>query len=151
MTPEDPWIAYARTIVEISPPTRATFQIIPAPRGEVGAWPSGFRAEIFVITAWNPHSQPLHDNENRVRQEALESELLRLELWPAVGLDPNSKYREEGVAVSGLPELEAIALCARYDQNAIFTWTPVAWSILSCTDKRRQDSGWRLDEPSNSS
>jgi hypothetical protein len=151
VTPEDPWIVYARTIVEISPPARATFRILPAPKGEVGTWPPGFGAEIFVITAWNPHSQPLDDNENRVRQEALEAELLRLELWPAVGLDPDSKYREEGVAVAGLSEMEAIALGARYDQNAIFLWTPVAWSILSCLDKRREDSGWLVDEPSNSS
>jgi hypothetical protein len=151
VTPEDPWIVYARTIVKISPPARATFRILPAPKGEVGTWPPGFGAEIFVITAWNPHSQPLDDNENRVRQEALEAELLRLELWPAVGLDPDSKYREEGVAVAGLSEMEAIALGARYDQNAIFLWTPVAWSILSCLDKRREDSGWLVDEPSNSS
>jgi hypothetical protein len=151
MTPEDPWIAYARTIVEVAPPARATFRILPAPKGEVGTWPSGFRAEIFVITAWNPHSQLLDDNENRVRQESLESELIRLELWPAVGLDPNSEYREEGVAISGLSEVEAISLGARYEQNAIFTWTPVAWSILSCIDKRREDSGWRLDEPRKTS
>jgi hypothetical protein len=104
-----------------------------------------------VITAWNPHSQLLDDNENRVRQESLESELIRLELWPAVGLDPNSEYREEGVAISGLSEVEAISLGARYEQNAIFTWTPVAWSILSCIDKRREDSGWRLDEPRKTS
>jgi hypothetical protein len=134
MTPEDPWIAYARTIVEVAPPARATFRILPAPKGEVGTWPSGFRAEIFVITAWNPHSQLLDDNENRVRQESLDSE-----------------YREEGVAISGLSEVEAISLGARYEQNAIFTWTPVAWSILSCIDKRREDSGWRLDEPRKTS
>jgi hypothetical protein len=151
MTAEDPWIAYARTIVEISPPARATFRILPAPKGEVGIWPAGFGAEIFVITAWNPHSQPLDDNENRLRQAALESELGRLELWPAVGLDPDSEYLEEGVAVSGLSEVEAITLGARYDQNAIYAWTPVAWSILSCLDKRREDSGWLLDELSNPS
>ena len=147
----DPWIAYARTIVEISPPGRATLRILPAPKGEVGSWPAGFRAEIFVITAWNPHSQPLDDNENRIRQAALESELAPLELWPAVGLDPDSEYREEGVAVSGLSEMEAITLGARYDQNAIFAWSPAAWPILSCLDKRREDSGWLLDELSNSS
>jgi hypothetical protein len=151
MTPEDPWIAYARTIVEIAPPARAPFRILPAPKGQVGTWPAGLGAEIFVITAWNPHSQPLDDNENRLRQATLESELRRLELWPAVGLDPHSEYREEGVAVSGLSEMEAVTLAARYDQNAIFSWTPAAWSILSCLDKRREDSGWLLEEQSTSS
>jgi len=120
MSTEDPWIDYARTVVDISPPTQATFRITPAPKGQVGTWPSGFGAEIFVITAWNPHSQPLHDKENRLREEALESELRRFELWPAVGLDPNSEHREEGVAVFGLSEIDAINLGARYDQNAIF-------------------------------
>jgi hypothetical protein len=88
MNSDDPWIAYARTIVEISPPGRATLRVLPAPKGQVGTWPAGFRSDIFVITAWNPYSQPLDDNTNRVRQEALEFELRELETWPAVGLDP---------------------------------------------------------------
>jgi hypothetical protein len=145
MNTEDVWTAYARTVVEISPPARATLRISPAPRGEVGSWPNGFRTEIFVITAWNPHSRLLDDNTNRVRQEALESELLRLEPWPAVGLDPNSEHREEGLAVSGLSEMEAITLGARYDQNAIFAWSPSAWRTLSCVDKRRDEAGWHLE------
>jgi hypothetical protein len=146
MNTEDVWTAYARTVVDISPPGRATLRISPAPKGAVGSWPEGFRAEIFVITAWNPHSQPVDDSTNRVRQQALESELLRLEPWPAVGLDPNSEHREEGVAVSGLSEIEAITVGASYEQNAIFAWTPAAWRILSCVDGRREEAGWFLEE-----
>jgi len=71
-----------------------------------------------------------------------------LEIWPAIGLDPNSEYREEGVAVFGLSEMEAITLGARYDQNAIFAWTPAAWRILSCIDERREEAGWLLEGPS---
>jgi hypothetical protein len=147
MNTEEAWAAYARTVVEISPRAQATLRIFPAPKGEVGAWPLGFEAEIFVITAWNPHSRPLDNKINRVRQEALETELLSLEHYPAVGLDPSSDYREEGVAVSGLSEVEAINLGARYNQNAIFAWTPTAWRILSCVDERREESGWLVVEP----
>jgi hypothetical protein len=147
MSSLDPWIAYARTVVEISPPGQATLRILPAPKGHVGRWPSGFRAEIFVITAWNPHSQPLDDNTNRIRQEALESELAPFELWPAVGLDPDSDYREEGVAVSGLSETCAINFGARYEQNAIFAWSPAAWRTLSCIDTREEEAGWIVELP----
>jgi hypothetical protein len=145
---EDVWAAYARTIVEITPPARAGLRIHPAPKDEVGVWPAGFSNEIFVITAWNPHSRELDGDANRIRQESLESDLRRLEMWPAVGLDPDSDYREEGVAVSGLSEMEAITLGARYDQNAIFVWTPASWRILSCIDERREEAGWLVEEPS---
>ena len=52
------------------------------------------------------------------------------------------------MAVSGLSEQKALTLGARYEQNAIFAWTPAAWRILSCSDKRQVEVGWLLGEPS---
>jgi Protein of unknown function (DUF3293) len=146
VTIEDVWNAYARTIVEICPPSQPVLQVSPAPNGQVGVWPSGLGDEIFVITAWNPRSEVLDADTNRSRQVALEADLIGLEFWPAAGLDPNSDYREEGVAVSGLAEVDAIALGARYEQNAIFAWTPDAWRILSCDGTTRVELGWFVEQ-----
>ncbi len=142
------WTCYTKTIVEVMPPGTATFRICRAPLGEVGEWPPMFTAPIFVITAWNPASHRIPPDANRERQEALETDLRQLaevQLWPSVGLDPDSEYREEGVAVSGLSEEEAIRLGARYDQNAIFAWTPETWAVVSCLDKRCHEAGWFLE------
>ena len=146
MNVDDLWISYAKTIVHVMPPGEPVLRISPAPRGEVGEWPHTFKAPMYVITAWNPASERLVESANRERQEALDAELrqLTLELWPAVGLDPDSSYREEGVAVSGLTKEQAITLGARHGQNAIFAWTPTAWRTLSCIDERRHEAGWRL-------
>jgi hypothetical protein len=39
---------------------------------------------------------------------------------------------------------EALALGARFGQEAIFVWAPDAWSIVSCRDDRRVDFGWSV-------
>ena len=61
-----------------------------------------------------------------MRQAALEADLalLSVPLLAAVGVDPATGRREEGVAVRGLPEAEVLALGVRYGQDAVFAWTP---------------------------
>ena len=81
-----------------------------------------------------------------MRQAALEADLalLSVPLLAAVGVDPATGRREEGVAVRGLPEAEALALGVRYGQDAIFAWTPTEWAIVACRGDRRLVSGWSL-------
>ena len=62
----------------------------------------------------------------------------------AVGVDPVTGHREEGVAVRGVSETVILGLGARYGQDAVFAWTPTAWSIVGCRDGRRSTSGWAL-------
>ncbi|MGP0032900.1 MAG: DUF3293 domain-containing protein [Acidimicrobiales bacterium] len=149
------WAEYAKTIVEIALPGAGGLRIHPAPRGTVGIWPAVFSAPIFVMTAWDPGADRLSVRANRERQATLEGELHQrsVELWSAVGWDPDSEHREEGVAVSGLSEEEATTIGARYGQHAIFRWTPAAWLILSCVDVRRHEAGWSIEpvaeEPSS--
>ena len=68
-------------------------------------------------------------------------------IWWAVGFDPVSGHREEGVAVRRIREAEALALGARYGQDAIFAWTPQEWAIVACDGGRRVVSGWSVTRP----
>jgi hypothetical protein len=143
--PEDRWAGYARTVVEIAGP-RGTLRVGAAPAGEVGTWPWDTSAAVYVLTAWDPAAARPPVEENRRRQLSLEEDVRRLSdvLWAAVGVDPESGRREEGVAVGGLAETDALRLGAVYGQDAVFRWTPEAWEIVACDGGRRVALGWRL-------
>ncbi len=83
---------------------------------------------------------------NRREQARLEEEIrpLATAMWTARGVDPVTGAHDEGVAVRGLTEEAARGLGARYGQDAIFTWSPLEWAIVSCTGARRQVTGWAL-------
>jgi hypothetical protein len=142
----DPWAAYARTVVEIVRPRQGHLVVRSAPPGEVGDWPWASREPVYVLTAWDPGDERPGDGENRTRQAALETELrpLASALWFAVGIDPVSGHREEGVAVRGVREDDALALGGHYRQDAIFGWTPAEWAIVACAGGRRVVHGWSL-------
>jgi len=95
-------------------------------------------AAMFVAMVWHA----------RRRQAALEADLRPMAhaLWVAIGVDPVSGRREEGVAVGGVPEAQILALGARYRQAAVFVWTPECWDIVACSGGRRVTSGWSLEE-----
>ena len=78
-----------------------------------------------------------------MRQAALEAdlELLSGQLLVAVGVDPATGRREEGVAVRGVPEAAVLALGVRYGQDAVFAWTPAEWAIVACRGGRRLGVG----------
>ena len=139
---DDPWEGYARTVVEIARPP-GTLTVRAAPAGEVGAWPWETDA-LFLLTAWDPGDERPGLHENRRRQASLEEEVCRLTdaRWDAVGVDPETGRREEGVAAGRLSEAEATALGVRYGQAAVFRWTPDAWEIVACTGERRVVLGW---------
>jgi hypothetical protein len=147
--PADPWAVYARTVVEIRPPGSADIMVRSAPPGRSGAWPWESALPVHILTAWDPGEERLGDQENRVRQAALEADLRRVtrDLWSAVGVDPVSGHREEGVAVRGVSDAEARVLGARYRQDAIFVWTPDAWVITACKGERRVVLGWSVAPP----
>jgi hypothetical protein len=147
---QDRWPEYIRTVVDVAVPGLAPVRIRPAPPGTVGVWPSAFEPPVYFLTAWDPGGQRPGDAENRRRHDALIGELhgLGLATWSTVGHDPRTDHREVGVAVAGLSEDEALDLGRRYGQDAIFGWTPGAWSVVSCFDGDRHVGGWRLQAPS---
>ncbi len=134
----DPWASYARTVVEIVGDGVGGLVVRTAPPGEVGEWPWPSPDAVHILTAWDPGFARPGDQTNRRRQSALEADLrpLVVALWPALGVDPVSGHREEGVAVRG-SETRVLALGARYGQDAVFRWTPEEWTVVACTGGRR--------------
>ncbi len=75
-----------------------------------------------LITAWNPHSQPLSQAENQVRQAILEQELQQAgrQWMPAVGQHPTNGWPPEaGCFVEGMSEEAASEWGRAYEQNAV--------------------------------
>jgi uncharacterized protein DUF3293 len=149
LEPADPWASYARTVVEIIRPRGGDVVVSAAPLGVAGEWPWPSPEPVHILTAWDPGDERPGAEDNRRRQIALEADLRPLAhgLWVAVGVDPVSGHREEGVAVCGVPEADAVAVAARYRQDALFAWTPSAWTIVACAGGRRLASGWSIREP----
>jgi hypothetical protein len=144
--PVDPLASYRRTVVEILRPGGGSLRVRSAPdAGEAGwPWPDG--RPVHLLTAWDPGLERPARDINRVRQATLEAELgaLSVPLLAAVGVDPVTGRREEGVAVRGLPEAEVLALGERYGQDAVFAWTPAEWAIVACRGGHRLASAWSL-------
>jgi hypothetical protein len=145
LSPADRWAGYTRTVVEIAGP-RGTLTVRAAPAGEAGAWPWDTDGAVFVMTAWDPGDARPSPDENRRRQVSLEADVRRLTdtVWDAVGVDPENGRREEGIAIGGLAEADALRLGAAYGQDAVFRWTPAAWEIVACDGGRRVALGWAL-------
>jgi hypothetical protein len=121
-----------------------------APERDEAAWPRPSRQSVHLLTAWDPGlERPGHD-VNRVRQAALEADLQRLglPLFVAVGLDPVTRHRDEGVAVLGAVESQVLALGACNGRDAVFAWTPDEWAVVDWAGRRRLTSGWSPLPPS---
>ncbi len=152
LAPDDPWAAYARTVVQIVRPAEGDFVTVRAapggaPRGETGRWPWPREDPVSILTAWDPGHERPGVEVNRRRGAALETEARQraTRVLHTVGVDPSSAHREEGVAVLGLSVHDAVAMGARYRQEAMFVWTPDAWSIVSCRgEARRIDFRWSV-------
>ena len=148
---DDPWAAYAGTIVQIVRPSEGDFVTVRgaapgSPPGQIGRWPWPSQEPVCILTAWDPGGERPGVEVNRHRGAVLESALRRRasRVLHAVGVDPSSRHREEGVATLGLSVDDAVALGVQYRQEAIFVWTPQAWSIVSCRDDRRVDFSWSV-------
>jgi hypothetical protein len=147
MISADLWTEYTRTVVEVFVPDGTRFRLYPTAVGDVGQWPSAVLAPVHFLTGWDPGDERPGASENRRQQAALEGDLTTrgLTIWPTVGRNGESHHSEEGVAVMGMREEDALALALHYRQNAIFSWTPTAWSTVSCVDDTRHDAGWRME------
>jgi hypothetical protein len=143
---DDQWVSYRRTVVEILRPTERTLTVRSAPGFDPASWPWPTDQPVHILTAWDPGPERPGLAVNRARQSALETELRPLAVvrLAAVGVDPVTGHREEGVAVLGVAESVILALGARYGQDAVFVWKPAEWSIVGCRVDRRLTSGWSL-------
>jgi hypothetical protein len=74
------------------------------------------------ITAWNPASEPLAEEENQTRQSKLEQELSAAgySLFQGEGKpDEDDWDPEQSVLVAGISRQEAVRYGVKYGQNAI--------------------------------
>jgi len=82
-----------------------------------------FAAESSAfITAYNPHSKIYSMQENKLRQEQLETELKLAGFFilAGIGQDPSKQWRgEPAFLVIGISLNDARALGQKYEQNAI--------------------------------
>jgi hypothetical protein len=149
LAPEDPWASYERTVVEILRPGGSSLLVRSAPDVREDGWPWPDREPVHLLTAWDPGLERPGVEVNRMRQAALQAdlELLSGQLLVAIGVDPATGRREEGVAVRGVLEAEVLALGVRFGQDAVFSWTPAEWAIVACQGGRRLASGWSLVVP----
>jgi hypothetical protein len=65
-----------------------------------------------------------------------------LRWWPASAADPSWTQVEQGVAVPGLSEADALALGARFGQEVIVVLTPASRRVIDCATGRRSVTGW---------
>jgi hypothetical protein len=138
------WEAYITTEVRIELPGGAV-RVFPAPPLQAsGTYPDPAGRPIAVITAHNPHGQLADPERNALAQARLEDDLTGrgLEWWPAAGADPTWEHVERSVAVPGLTEADALALGAKYEQEAIFVLTPASRKVIDCVTGRRTITGW---------
>jgi len=141
------WDAYTTAVVRIDWPGGVIWlQPAPVTRTD-GRYPDLAGRPIYVITAHNPAGRPASDESNAAAQARLESQLRRrgLTWWPAAGGDPSWTHVEASVALTGIPEADAVALGAEFRQDAIFVFTPADRRIVSCTDDRVVTTGWAIE------
>jgi transcriptional regulator with XRE-family HTH domain len=152
VTKDEPELAaleqvYAATVIEIHWPDRPTQIVEPQPEGVTeGEFPDGVD-HIHVITAFNPQSRLVRRSENEERNRLLRADLNRAGLTyvEAVGRSPDSSWSEDSFAVLDADPDRLLGLARRYDQNAIFEWTPARRAVLwRDPDRALYRHGWRL-------
>jgi hypothetical protein len=137
---------YADTVIEIRWPDRPHQIVEPRPEGVTeGGFPEGVD-HIHVITAFNPRSRLLRRGENEERNRLLAADLDRagLRSVPAVGRSPDDSWSEDSFAVIDADADQILDLASRYQQNAVFEWTP-QFRVVLWTDPElaAQAHGWR--------
>jgi hypothetical protein len=73
------------------------------------------------ITAWNPHSEQLTDDENEDRQGVLLTDIEKIRLNYLVGYSQREDWREYSYLVLGIDKDQATSMATRFEQNA-YVW-----------------------------
>ncbi|MBK6856851.1 MAG: DUF3293 domain-containing protein [Microthrixaceae bacterium] len=131
MTIDDIWAAYADTRVTIHLP-EGSIVVTPTDGGD------GTLDETWhVITAHNPESVQLSDEENQRRHDELVEALIAAGrvVVPAAGQGLDGRWpAEESVAVRGIDTAAAVELGRQFGQLAIFRAGPDRIFVIDCHD-----------------
>ena len=84
-----------------------------------------WKCDFYMITAANPYSQLLTDEENQARNQSLREELSNISelIVPAMGRDPTSDWSEHGWVLPSQDASLLIDLARKFQQNAIFKFS----------------------------
>ena len=74
-----------------------------------------------LITAWNPRSEQLTDDENDDRQGMLLTDIEKIRLNYLVGYGQLDDWQEYSYLVLGIDQDQATAMATRFEQNA-YVW-----------------------------
>lgn len=93
-----------------------------------------WKCDFYMITAANPYSQLLTDEENKARNQSLRDELSNISelILPAIGRDPASDWSEHGWVLPTSDEKLLIDLARKFQQNAIFKFSESGKQVISC-------------------
>jgi uncharacterized protein DUF3293 len=121
-------------------------RLVVRPAARPGPYPLAV-SPVHVLTAHDPGAQRFGAAENRRRQRALEAELAErgLVVTRAVASAADGSHAEESAAVVGWDDAEALLVARRRGQDAIFRWTPEAWTVLPCDGGPPLTLGWTLE------
>lgn len=119
--------------------------IRPRPPGVVDPTFPFAAATAHVLTAHDPGPRTLTAAENARRHRALTGELVAHPTWVTVAADGDGGHAETGVLVVGLTDGGATALGRRFDQDAVFRWTPTGWAVVPCDAGSVLEVGWALE------
>ncbi len=124
--------AYRATRVEVTLPSGVV--VLSAADEAPLTLPAALQPSAWILTAWNPWSQPLSLEENQRRNEALQVALqeLAVRVYPAVGRAREGDWWEASFAVVGLDEASALSLGRRFGQNAVFQVTEGGLVVRPC-------------------
>lgn len=138
------WESYISAHVRVASPT-GLIEVRPAPASGVSQpFPDRTGRTIHIITAYNPNGR---DRSTGVNVKAHGRLLAALdeqgwEYWDASGGDATWTHVEHGVAIIGISEVEALALGRKFNQEAVFAWSPQTWCVVRCDGTGRSTSGW---------
>lgn len=93
-----------------------------------------WQCDFYMITAANPFSQLLNDEENKARNQSLHEEISSISefILPAIGRDPASDWSEHGWVLPTSNERQLIELARKFQQNAIFKFSERGKQVIDC-------------------
>ena len=141
------WKWYSATHVTIVRPDGTRLTLRPEAEGTCGEWPWGAFEEAWILTACNPRSVPLSESDNLARHRLLgrDLEAIGATFVPADGYDPEQQgWAEPGYCVMGITQVWVNSLARRWEQNAVFHWTPQSWAVVGAMLPGRERMGWSL-------
>jgi hypothetical protein len=137
--------AYLASVVEIDVEDRRLV-LEPLADGRIeGPFPDGVGV-VHVITAWNPRSEPLPPEINTARQRRLQAVATTLQArWTAtaLGRSVDGSWSEDCLAIADADEEAVLELARRFEQHAIYAWTPDERAVVWASSPRRDTTGWR--------